>query len=213
MINIKIFEFNPFQVNTYILYDETKECVIIDAACFDDTEKEELAGFIKKENLTPVRLLTTHFHIDHILGNSFIYEKYGLKPEIHKTGEIFVNTVKEYGLTFGLHIDKVIKPEKFIEEGDIIKFGKSELTAVYTPGHAEGSLCFVSKEPEFVITGDVLFHGSVGRSDLPTGNHKLLLENIKNKLFTLGDEYLVYPGHGPKTRIWFEKKHNPFLKQ
>jgi hydroxyacylglutathione hydrolase len=210
MISIKKFVFNSFEVNTYILSDETNECVIIDPACYDDRERKTLTDFIEKNALKPVRLLITHCHIDHVLGASFVSEKYSLSTEIHKDGLPLLGNLKGYGMMFGLTVENILKPDTFIEENQIIKFGNSSLKAFYTPGHANGSLVFYSEEG-FVIVGDVLFYGSVGRTDLPSGNQDLLIKNIKNKLFVLPNNTKVYCGHGPETTIGFEKENNPFF--
>lgn len=211
MMQIKIFEFNAFQVNTIILYDETKECVIIDAACYHESEQNKLKQFIESESLKPVRLLNTHCHIDHILGCNFISDQYQLEMEIHEAGEQFLAGAVEHGLAFGFSLEPIHAPTKFISEGSKITFGTNFLNVLYTPGHADGSVCFVSEENNLVIVGDVLFRESIGRTDLPTGNFEILQDSIQNKLFTLPENYKVIPGHGPETSIGHEKKHNPFV--
>lgn len=211
MITIRKFSFNPFQTNTYIVYDESKECAIIDAACDDDDEKEQLETFIRQEDLVPVRLIYTHCHVDHILGNNFITQRYNLEPEVHRNGKLFWETAREFGSVFGVSLDHPMKPRLFLEEGDEVHFGHSLLRVLYTPGHADGSISLYNEIQKFVITGDVLFYTSIGRTDLPTGNFKVLMESIHHKLFTLDDHTVVYPGHGPETTIGFEKKFNPFL--
>ncbi len=211
MITIKKFVFNSFQVNTYVLFDETKECVIIDAACYEDFEKEELVEYIAKEGLKPVRLLDTHCHIDHILGNNFVADKYNLGIEIHRDGLPFHKGVKNHGVAFGIDLEPLTEPSNFLKEGDKVNFGNSELEVLYTPGHADGSVCFLNRKQKFVIVGDVLFNQSIGRTDLPTGDYDLLIKSIREKLFTLPDDFTVYPGHGPETSIGFEKVNNPYL--
>lgn len=211
MITIKKFVFNPFDVNTYILYDETRECVIIDAACYGDEENEELSAFILRENLKPVRQLYTHCHIDHFAGMVYFTDTYKIPPEIHIKAVPFIERSQSIGATFGFRISRVIIPDKFIDEGDIITFGNSSLEVIYTPGHANGSVCFINRDRKFVIVGDVLFAGSIGRTDFPTGDFNLLSESIRNKLYTLGDDFTVYPGHGPSTEIGFEKANNPYV--
>jgi len=211
MINIKKFVFNPFQVNTYVLWDETKECIIIDAACYEEYEKSELIDFIKEKGLKPVLQINTHCHIDHVLGNNTIYDQFKILPTIHKDGINFYSLANKQALGYGFQTDKLYETNNFCAEGDIIKFGNSTLEILYTPGHADGSICLVSKDQKFVIVGDVLFRDSIGRTDFPTGNHTLLINNIKNKLFTLGDEFTVYTGHGPETNIAYEKVNNPYL--
>lgn len=211
MMQIKIFEFNAFQVNTIILYDETKECVIIDAACYHESEQTKLKQFIESEGLKPVRLLNTHCHIDHILGCNFMTDTYQLDMEIHEAGKSFLAGAVEHGMAFGFSLEPIHAPIKFISEEKEIKFGTTVLKVLYTPGHADGSVCFVNKESDLVIVGDVLFRGSIGRTDLPTGNFELLKESIHSKLFTLPNHYKVIPGHGPATTIEYEKEHNPFV--
>jgi hydroxyacylglutathione hydrolase len=213
MLTVKKFEFNPFHVNTFLLFDETRECAIIDAGCYEDYEKEEITGFIEENGLKPARLLNTHSHIDHIIGNAFMAEKYGLKLEAHKDGLRFLDHARENGYMFGIDQITVIRPEVFIDENDTIRFGNTELEVVSTPGHAAGSLCFINRPSRFVIVGDVLFYQSIGRTDLPSGNYKLLLQSIYEKLFILPDNFTVYCGHGPETTIGFEKAGNPFLAE
>ena len=211
MVKIKKFTFNAFQVNTYVLYDETGECAIIDASCYEKHEKKELVDFISENNLTPVAQLLTHGHIDHMLGSRFVSKTFKLKPLTHKDSLPFLENSKEYGKVFGFDADKPVMPEMFLDDGDIIEFGKQELKVIHTPGHAAGSLCFYHEEGKFVIVGDVLFQHSVGRTDLPTGNHDELIKSILQKLLVLPGETIVYPGHGPETSIEDEKTSNPFL--
>ena len=211
MIDIQRFAFNPFQVNTYILWDETKECAIIDAGCYGQAEHDEITGFIEENGLKPVRLLNTHCHIDHIAGMAFISREYGLKAEAHPDGLPFIRHAEKTGFIYGFEKLETIDPQLPLKEGDIIRFGHAELEVVETPGHADGSVCFICHADKFVITGDVLFYQSIGRSDLPTGDYDLLIRNIREKLLTLPRDYKVYPGHGPETTIGFESYSNPFL--
>jgi glyoxylase-like metal-dependent hydrolase (beta-lactamase superfamily II) len=211
MISIKIFVFNPFQVNTYLLYDESGECVIVDAACQYGEEKEALALFISRHRLKPVRLVYTHLHVDHTVGNTFVTETYGLRPEVHPLGRLFWETGREFSSVFGIPYEKPLVPGSFLEDGDEVRFGNSILSVIYTPGHADGSICLWNREQHFVISGDVLFQESIGRADLPTGNFRVLEESIRTRLYTLDDQTVVYPGHGPSTTIGFEKVHNPYV--
>jgi glyoxylase-like metal-dependent hydrolase (beta-lactamase superfamily II) len=211
MISIKSFVFNSFQTNTYILSDDTRECLIIDAACEDDYEKSILSGFIESNKLHPARLIYTHCHIDHTLGNTYVSEKYGLEPEVHQDGKLFWETAREFSSVFNVNYDKPMYPKKFLKDGDLIAFGTSSLQVLYTPGHADGSICLWNREQKFVIVGDVLFYGSIGRTDLPTGDYDKLMKSLWDKLFSLADETVVYPGHGPATTIGFEKINNPFI--
>ncbi len=212
MITIKTFAFNPFMVNTYLLFDETREAIIVDAACSDQREEEHLENFLETNSLKLVRNINTHCHIDHILGNVFIEERFGILPEYHPAGESFLIRAKEVGASYGFKVERVPEAGRFLEDNDLIQWGTSSLKVLYTPGHADGSCCLYSKEQGFVITGDVLFRDSIGRTDLPTGNFDLLMESLKEKLFTLPDNTVVYPGHGPETEIGYEKMNNPFIR-
>jgi len=211
MITLKRFAFNPFQVNTYVLSDETGMCIIIDPGMQGVAEEKEIAEYITTNKLKPVMLLLTHAHIDHIVGNSFIADKYNLPLTAHKDCVPFLTNAIAHASTFGLTLNKVKDIDNFIDEDKDIKFGHSSLKVLFTPGHANGSLCFYSKEDKFVITGDVLFNQSIGRTDLQTGDYDLLQNSIWKKLFTLPDDTIVYPGHGPETSIGFEKVNNPFV--
>ncbi len=211
MIKIKQFVFNSFQENTYVLYNETGECIIVDPGCYEDFEKTQLQDFIKNNKLKPVKLINTHSHVDHILGNNFVINNYGINLTIHKEGLGFHKSARDHAMVFGLVLEKQIDPKDFVEEGDEISFGNSKLQVLYTPGHVDGHICLLSREQKFVIAGDVLFQMSIGRTDLPTGSFDLLIKNIREKLMTLSDDFVVYTGHGPETTIGFERKNNPFL--
>lgn len=211
MINLKKFTFNPYQENTYILFDETGDCVIIDPGMYDGAEQNQLVNFVKETNLKPVLLLNTHCHIDHVLGNKFVFDQWGLKPQFHK-GELFVlQSVASYAPQMGMLYELSPEPEVFLEETGKINFGQSELTLVFAPGHSPAHLCFFAKNENFLIGGDVLFYRSIGRTDLPGGNYQQLIDSIKNNVFQLPDDCEVFPGHGPSTTIGFEKINNPFL--
>lgn len=212
MITVKIFVFNSFSVNSFVLHDETGECIVIDPGCYTIAEQEKMASYIESNHLKPTSLINTHFHIDHILGNHFICERYSLVPTGHKDGDLFWETAHEFSSVFDLQMDEIRKPEIFIGNGEKITFGISSLEVRYTPGHAKGSVCLINHEQKFVIAGDVLFYGSIGRTDLPTGNFDTLMDSIEKQLFTLDDDYMVYPGHGPKTSIGYEKMTNPFIR-
>ncbi len=210
MINVKYFTFSPFAENTYILYDETKDCLIIDPGCYEDNEKKELSDFINKTDLNPVRLINTHSHIDHVFGNKYVADTYGLVPEMHYDEFDGLKAVPNYGMTMGLLVEPSPDPET-LPEGGKLKFGNSSLEILYTPGHSIGSLSFYSEADEFVIAGDTLFKGSIGRTDLPGGHMGTLMNSIRNKLLTLGNDVVVYPGHGDPTKIGDEIVSNPFL--
>ncbi len=211
MIKIQHFVFNLFQVNTYVLYDETQECVIIDPGCYENSEKNLIKAFIGQEKLKPVGLYNTHTHIDHLVGDQFISSEYGLQPQFHQDGLIFFERIPVTAESFGMEVDVLPKPGKFLKDGDTIKFGKSKLKVLYTPGHADGSVCFYNAAQKFVIVGDVLFNQSIGRTDLPTGDFDTLQKSIHQRLFTLPEEVTVLSGHGPETTIGYEKLHNPFV--
>lgn len=211
MITIQSFTFNPIQENMYVLYDETKQAVIIDPGCYDDRERNALAAFIEKEGLTPVRLLNTHCHLDHIFGNGFVSKKYNLLPEFNKAEQPIFEAFAATCNLYGMNCDPSPGAGKYIGEGDVIQFGNSSLEIFFTPGHSPGSISFYNRDEKFVIAGDVLFFGSVGRTDLPGGSMDTLLNSINTKLFSLGDDYVVYSGHGPNTNIGYERANNPFL--
>ncbi len=211
MIQIKTLAFNPFQTNTYVLWDETKEAIVIDPSFSTNQEYQYFNDFILSENLNLKSAYNTHCHFDHCFGALFLKQDLQMNYAAHKDGIQFTENAAKQASVYGLNIDHIEAPSTFIDEGDKIRFGNSELRILNTPGHADGSLCFVSDKDKFVITGDVLFRESIGRTDLPTGNLDLLLENIHEKLFTLPGDFVVYPGHGPQSSIAHEQANNPFL--
>ncbi len=211
MVRIASFIFSPFSENTYVLYDDTRDCVIIDPGCYNDTERAELADFIAREELKPVKLLNTHCHIDHVFGNRFVADKWGLGLEMNKNDLDTLHALVSVGHLYELNVEPSPEPVAFLDEGDKVKFGETILEILFTPGHSKGSICFYHREQKFVIGGDVLFHGSIGRSDLPGGDHETLLSSIRNKLFRLPDDFTVFSGHGPETTIGYEKRSNPFV--
>jgi len=210
-MTVKTFIFNTFQLNTYLVYDETKEAVIIDAGNSNSKEDEQLFDFISKEGLSIKGLYYTHAHVDHILGNNSIIEKYDLNGSAHIDSIVFFESAQSYAPSLGLKVSNPVFPKQFIDEGDLVEFGNSRLKVLFTPGHADGSLCFYSEKEQFIIVGDVLFKDSIGRTDLPTGDYDILMKSIKNKLFTLPNSVKVFPGHGPTTTIGYEKMNNPFI--
>jgi hydroxyacylglutathione hydrolase len=212
MLKIKSFTFSPIQENTYILYNEFNDCIIIDPGTYFDNEKEELSNYIEKSGLKPKILLNTHCHLDHVFGNKFVAEKYGLGLQLHKEEKAVLQFAPTSGLMYEMPFDNYTGELFFIEERDIIKLGDDELKVILTPGHSPGSLSFYCKKDGFVISGDALFYRSIGRTDLPMGHHETLIESIRNNLFTLPDETIVYSGHGKPTTIGDEKSHNPFLQ-
>jgi hydroxyacylglutathione hydrolase len=213
MITVHFFTFSPFGENTYILFDETGECMIIDPGCYDNRERAELVDFIKKMKLTPVKLLNTHCHLDHVFGNSFVAETYKLNLEAHRNEVPVLANYLRAASMYGLNAEPSPEIAVFLEEGEVIKFGNSSLEILFTPGHSPGSITFLSPEQQFMISGDVLFNRSIGRTDLPGGNHKTLIDTIQQKLFPLGDDFKVYSGHGPATTIGSERVNNPYVAQ
>lgn len=211
MISVHFFTFNPIGENTYVLFDETGACVIIDPGCYDDQERKELADFIADKKLNPVALLNTHCHLDHVFGNDFVAKKYKLKLQAHQNEVPVLEALLRTAAMYGMNAEPSPEIAVFLNEGDMIRFGNSSLEILFTPGHSPGSITFFNREQEFMISGDVLFYGSVGRSDLPGGNHGTLIQSIKQKLLPLGDGFKVYSGHGPATNIGFERVNNPFL--
>lgn len=211
MISIQTFTFNEFQENTYVLYDESNECVIIDPGCYKPSEQQELVRFIENNHLKPVKLLNTHCHIDHVLGNTFVAEKYKIPFYLHE-GELFTyKDTLRWTTMFDIAPLEVPEEKVFVTENDTIQFGKSELKIAFTPGHSIASISFYNPEQQFAIVGDVLFRESVGRTDLAGGNHEVLLQSIRTKLFVWPDEMKIYNGHGGPTTIGHERKFNPFL--
>jgi glyoxylase-like metal-dependent hydrolase (beta-lactamase superfamily II) len=211
MLKIKSFTFNPFQENTYLIYDEAKEAALIDPGCLDTLEQLELLDFISKENLKVTQLLNTHCHIDHVLGNAWAKNTFRLKLGIHRNEVPVLKSVEVYAPNYGFQGYESTEADYFLEEGESIQVGNEKLTILFVPGHSPGHVVFYHEDSHQVIGGDTLFRGSIGRTDLPGGNHDLLLQKIKSELFTLPEETIVYPGHGPETTIGFEKKNNPFV--
>lgn len=212
MIEIKSFVFSPFSENTYVLYDETNEAILIDPGCYEPYEYQELNEFIQKNDLTPVGIYNTHAHIDHVLGVEALKNKYGVPFALHRLDEPLLRAVKTYAPNYGFPTFSEPSVERWLIEGEAVEFGHSSLNVLFVPGHAPGHVAFVHDDQKFVIGGDVLFRQSIGRTDLPGGNMATLLNSIRTQLFTLPDDYTVYAGHMEPTTIGFEKKHNPFLK-
>ena len=209
-MKIKKFTFNSFQENTYIVSSKN-ECMIIDPGCQNKSEEDNLANYIESENLIPVQLINTHCHIDHIFGNRFISEKYNLKAKIHRFDFSLLENSTIISNHYGVQLNPPNLDVDFVEEGDKIKLGNTEWEIIFTPGHAPGHICLFNKQYKKIISGDVLFKMSIGRTDLPMCNHSDLINSINNKLFILDDSVEVFCGHGENTTIGYEKKHNPLL--
>jgi glyoxylase-like metal-dependent hydrolase (beta-lactamase superfamily II) len=211
MAKIRSFINNPYQENTYILFDETRECAIIDPGMYTASEQNAVVNFIQDNQLKPVLLLNTHCHIDHVLGNKFVFDQYGLKPQFHEGESYVLAAVPAYAPQMGIRYEPSPLPDHYLSETGNISFGDTELQFIFAPGHSPAHLCFYDEADNLLVGGDVLFRWSIGRSDLPGGDYDLLIRNIREKLFTLPDDCLVYPGHGPETTIGFEKEYNPFF--
>lgn len=212
-MKIQSFTFNFFSENTYVLHDDSLECAIVDPGCYNPEEKKELENFIAQNNLTPTLLLNTHCHIDHILGNAFVAEKYKLRLYCHANEKEWLQQAPYYGKAM-YHVDVEPSPTPigFLEDGDTVKFGNTTLMVLFAPGHSVGSIVFYNAEEKAAIVGDVIFKQSIGRTDLPGGNHQQLLNSIKTKIYTLPNDTILYPGHMEQTTVGEEKLYNPFVR-
>lgn len=205
------FTFNPFQENTYVLSDDTGACVIIDPGCHTLAEQHVLTQYIADNKLEPVRLLNTHCHIDHVLGNAFVGRTYALNPEIHHLESAILSSAPQVGVAFGIQVEPSPEAVAFLTPGHSLSFGETTLEILFAPGHSPGSVCFYHAGSELLIGGDVIFKQSIGRTDLPGGDFDTLMASIRDGLFKLPDATVVHPGHGDHTTIGYEKKHNPFV--
>ena len=212
-MKLKSFTFNQFYENTFIVSDSTNDCIIVDPGCYSNDEKNILKKYIEDNNLNPVKLINTHCHIDHILGNKFVAKTWDLNLETHQNDIELLENSAEIARVYGfIDYEKSPSTTQFLNEGDIVEFGNSKLKILYTPGHAPGHISLYSKEEKFIISGDVLFNNSIGRTDLPGGDFNVLIESIKTKILCLDDDTVVYCGHGPATTVGYERANNPFLK-
>ena len=211
-LSVHSITFNPFEENTYLIVAENGDCIIIDPGCFDEGERSALRQYLSNHHLHPVRLINTHCHIDHILGNAFVASEYNLQLEIHK-GEL---PVLEAGTVvagmYGVPYEKSPSPGAFLEEGEEIELNDEKMKILFVPGHSPASICLYSEANKWVVAGDALFYESIGRTDLPGGDYETLINSIRSQLLTLPGDTTVYPGHGPKTTIGYEKMFNPFLQ-
>lgn len=210
MLSLRSFTFNAFEENTYVAYDETRSAILIDPGCYAKEEQDELAAFIDAEALKVERILNTHGHIDHVLGNFFVKRKFNAPLYIHAGDLPVLKSVKSYASNYGFGGYQEVLPDGFLEEGVPVTFGATALDVLFLPGHSPGHVGFYEPGQKILIAGDVLFYRSIGRTDLPGGNTEILLNSIHQKLFRLPDEVVVYPGHGPATTIGEEKVENPF---
>lgn len=209
---IQVFEFSAFSENTYVIIDDaTLEAVVVDPGCYDQVEKEALSRFIDERKLTIRYLLLTHAHLDHVFGVAYLKRKYGVKAYLHERDMVIYNDVPTRCALFGLRGYEHSTIDAYLQEGNPFRFGNTVLEVVFTPGHAPGHVAFINHADRYVVGGDVLFRRSIGRTDLPYCNHADLINSIRTQLFTLPDDYIVYPGHMGPTTIGEEKQSNPFL--
>ncbi|MDE6577550.1 MAG: MBL fold metallo-hydrolase [Muribaculaceae bacterium] len=213
-MKVAIFQFQLFGINTYVVYDQTThKCAVIDPGMLGEEEEEAMSEFLKRNNLTLTNVINTHLHIDHAVGNRYLRDKFKAPVLAHRDDEPLGSRMQQQAIMFGINnnFDELII-DKYLEDGDIIKIGNGELEVIAVPGHSLGSIALYDKADNFVIVGDALFQGSIGRTDLPGGNYNQLINSIKSRLFSLPDNTVVYPGHGNPTTIGAEKRSNPFLK-
>jgi len=211
MLKIKQFIFNPLQENTFLAFNDEGDCAVIDPGCNSEYEYEELTDFITESRLTPKYLLNTHCHLDHVFGNKFIADTYGLQLHLHPGEKVVLDAAPEVAQRWGLPFEPYEGDLIFLEEGSRVKLGQYELEVLLTPGHSPASISFYCASQRLVLSGDVLFYQSIGRTDLPGGDYETLITSIREKLFTLPEDVRVYPGHGGSTNIGYERKNNPFL--
>lgn len=212
MLTIEKFTFSPVQENTYVVYNEQGDCCIIDPGCYFGNERQELKAFIEENRLTPTYLLNTHCHLDHVFGNKFVHDTWGLTLHLHEKDKVVLDHAPTSGLKWGLPFDQYEGDLIYLREGDTIRLGNDQLNILFTPGHSPGSISFYCAAQHFILSGDVLFQRSIGRTDLPGGDFDTLAQSIRSQLYTLPDETVVYSGHGDETTIGAEKIHNPFVK-
>ena len=211
MINVKIFPFNPLQENTYILYNQDNQCIIVDPGCYSEAEREKIKDFIAEKALKPVMLVNTHCHLDHVFGNKFIADTYKLELFIHPGEKLVLDHAPTSGLMWNLPFDNYTGNIHDLVPGEYINLGDEQLQILLTPGHSPASVSFYSQSNGFLLAGDVLFRESIGRTDLPGGSPDVLMKSIKDQFYILPDETIVYSGHGMPTTIGHEKKHNPYV--
>lgn len=212
MLRVKSFTFNPVEENTYVLYNEQGQCCIIDPGCYFPAERDRLKTDLEKTGLEPVLLLNTHCHLDHVFGNKFVHDTWHLPLHLHEKEKPVLDFAPQSGMMWQLPFDNYDGPLVYLKENSFINIGEDELEIRFTPGHSPGSISFYHKAGGFIIGGDVLFSGSVGRTDLPGGDFGVLVNSIQTRFFTLPDDTKVYSGHGPVTTVGFEKMNNPFVK-
>lgn len=212
-MQIAIFQFSLFGINTYLVFDpDTKECAVIDPGMSTPEEEKAIEDFIDQKGLKLTQIINTHLHIDHVAGIPFLRRKYGAPVLAHEGDKFLGNGLAQQARMFGLNLPlENIEISQYIQAGDKIKIGNGELDVISVPGHSKGSVALYDREGKYLISGDALFKGSIGRTDLPGGNYRELVESIESELLSLPDETIVFPGHGPSSTIGEEKRSNPFL--
>ncbi|MDR2362189.1 MAG: MBL fold metallo-hydrolase [Prevotellaceae bacterium] len=211
MINVKTFYFNELRVCTYILWDETSECIIVDPGCESTSEQQRLQRFITGNALTPVLVVNTHAHFDHVLGNLFATKTYAIPSAVHEADTALLAKTTQQSALFGFQVAQPPVATVFLTENEPVRFGHAKLQVLHTPGHTPGGICLYAASDGFILSGDTLFAGSIGRTDLPGGHYDTLLQSIRTKLMPLPDTIKVLPGHGPTTTIGEERRNNPFI--
>jgi glyoxylase-like metal-dependent hydrolase (beta-lactamase superfamily II) len=212
MIKIQAFCFNAFQENTYVLYNENKEAIIVDPGCYTRIEEKILTDFIVEHALTPTLLLNTHCHLDHVFGNNFIHDTYGLTAILHANEQIILDRLPDAAAKYGIPVEAYRGPIQYVEDQAMIAFGKDAFKVLLTPGHSPGSICFYHQKQDFILSGDLIFKDSVGRTDFPGCNPQDLIKSIRDEILPLPDTLSIYSGHGPMTELGRERKMNPYIK-
>ncbi len=209
-MQVKKFVFGPFAENTYIIH-ENEEALIIDPGCSNEEEEQQISQYLNEQSLQPVRLINTHCHIDHILGNQFVADTYDLQPECHEKELEILKHAGDMAGALGINYKGSPQPGRYLKEGDTITVGNTELKVLFTPGHSPGHIALLTSDKKTVVSADVIFQSSIGRTDLPGGDYATLIHSIKEQILTLPDECVIWPGHGPETSVGFERKSNPFV--
>lgn len=210
-MNIRIFRFNPIMVNTYVLSDETGEGIIVDPGNCNRSEDERLKEYVVSQGIKLKYIVNTHPHVDHIAGNPWCVAEFGVPVYMHGAGLPIYNKSYAYAIAFGMTIDEMPQPGRLLEDGDVIAFGNTSLTVLYTPGHCDGSICLYDEKEKIVFTGDLIFEHCVGRSDLPTGNEDVLQRSIREKILAMDDDVVILSGHGDQTTVGEERKNNIYI--
>jgi len=213
VMKVHIFVFTPYQVNTYVVSDSSGACVVIDPACGEPREQEQLAQYLRQHNLVPEMIVNTHGHFDHILGNAFVARTFGVPTAVHPDALPFLEYAWKQGEMFGYEVEAPPTPQMMLSDGGSVTFGTSALQVFHTPGHAPGSVVLYAPEDKFLIAGDVLFRGSIGRTDLTGGDYDLLMDSLYQKVLVLPRDTKVFCGHGPSTTLEHEILNNPFLSR